>query len=210
MTPSMNQSIMTHSSSNMVAIGLPAILCIKLKSHLDDILSSQWTQPPSQGSNGHSILSDISKRKELKNSNKSDKKQKGQIIPSGLAITQHQVMWMTICSSSSNLFSLAMYHATSMRQLFSDYSTAYLCGHLHDGAGKIRRMQHLHQNGLAELELADWKHSRIFRILSFDHDIFSFTDFSWRKSSIFIHITHPPNWQLTNPEKQVIHIGSRI
>lgn len=97
-----------------------------------------------------------------------------------------------------------MYHATSMRQLFSDYSTAYLCGHLHDGAGKIRRMQHLHQNGLAELELADWKHSRIFRILSFDHDIFSFTDFSWRKSSIFIHITHPPNWQLTNPEKQPI------
>ena len=66
-------------------------------------------------------------------------------------------------------------------------------------------MQHLHKSGLAELELADWKHSRTFRILSFDHDLFSFTDFSWRKSSVFIHITNPPNWHLTNPEKQVIY-----
>lgn len=91
-----------------------------------------------------------------------------------------------------------------MRSFFAEYSLAYLCGHLHDGAGKITRMQHLHKSGLAELELADWKHSRTFRILSFDHDLFSFTDFSWRKSSLFIHITNPPNWQLTNPEKQPV------
>lgn len=106
-------------------------------------------------------------------------------------------------------FSLAMYHASQMREFFAEYSTAYLCGHLHDGAGQITRMQHLHKSGLAELELGDWKYNRKFRILSFDHDLFSFTDFYWRKSDTFIHITNPPNWLLTNPEKQPIgKIGS--
>ena len=97
-----------------------------------------------------------------------------------------------------------MHRATLMREVFAEYSTAYLCGHLHDGAGQIPKMQHVHQTGLTELELADWKVSRAFRIMSFDHDIFSFTDFRWSKSEIFIHVTNPPNRQLTNPEKQPV------
>ena len=61
----------------------------------------------------------------------------------------------------------------------------------------------MHRNGVAELELADWKKNRMFRILSFDHDIFSYTDQKWKNDGIYIHITNPPQWQLTNPSKQV-------
>jgi len=98
-----------------------------------------------------------------------------------------------------------LFGATSMRDLFASLSIAYLCGHLHNGGGVIPKMQHMHRNGVAELELADWKKNRIFRILSFDHDIFSYTDFKWiPNNSIYIHITNPPQWQLTNPSKQPV------
>jgi len=65
-------------------------------------------------------------------------------------------------------------------------------------------MQKLHSSGLAELELADWKKNRAFRILSFDHDLLSWTDMKWSKDGVFIHITNLPVWQLTNPDKQPV------
>ena len=99
---------------------------------------------------------------------------------------------------------LALFGSTAARNLFSSLSIAYLCGHLHNGGGVIPKMQHMHRNGVAELELADWKKNRMFRILSFDHDIFSYTDQKWKNEGIYIHITNPPQWQLTNPSKQVI------
>ena len=66
----------------------------------------------------------------------------------------------------------------------------------------------MHRNGVAELELADWKKNRMFRILSFDHDIFSYTDQKWKNQGIYIHITNPPQWQFTNPSRQVIFLIS--
>ena len=98
---------------------------------------------------------------------------------------------------------LALFGSTAARNLFSSLSIAYLCGHLHNGGGVIPKMQHMHRNGVAELELADWKKNRMFRILSFDHDIFSYTDQKWKDQGIYIHITNPPQWQLTNPSRQV-------
>ena len=112
---------------------------------------------------------------------------------------------LCVCNKSTVLIRLflAIYGATYMRDVFSSLSIAYLCGHLHNGGGVIPKMQHMHRNGVAELELADWKKNRAFRILSFDHDIFSYTDLRWKNDSIFVHITNPPQWHLTNPSKQV-------
>lgn len=87
------------------------------------------------------------------------------------------------------------------RDFIGSFATAYLAGHLHDA---VPRMQKLHSSGLAELELADWKKNRAFRILSFDHDLLSWTDMKWSKDGIYIHITNLPVWQLTNPDKQPV------
>jgi len=95
-----------------------------------------------------------------------------------------------------------MYHARQMRDIFGSMSLAYLCGHLHNGAGLVPHMQHMHSSGVAELELGDWKKNRVFRIMSMDHDLFAFSDHKWRESGIYTHIANPPEWRLTNPSKQ--------
>ena len=96
-----------------------------------------------------------------------------------------------------------MYHAREMRDIFGSMSLAYLCGHLHNGAGLVPQMQHMHSSGVAELELGDWKKNRVFRIMSMDHDLFAFSDHKWRDGGIYAHIANPPEWRLTNPSKQV-------
>ena len=102
-----------------------------------------------------------------------------------------------------------MYNAGKMREIFGSMSLAYLCGHLHNGAGLIPRMQHMHSTGVAELELSDWKKNRAFRIMTMDHDLFSFSDHKWSPSGIYVHISNPPEWRLTNPSKQV-RIGTFV
>lgn len=94
-----------------------------------------------------------------------------------------------------------MHRSYYYRDFMGKYATAYLCGHLHDA---VPRMQKIHSSGLAELELSDWKVNRIFRILSFDHDILSTTDFKWSSNGVYIHLTNLPKWQLTNPDKQPV------
>ena len=98
-----------------------------------------------------------------------------------------------------------MYHASQIRETFGSMALAYLCGHLHNGAGVIPQMQHMHSTGVAELELSDWKKNRVFRIMSFDHDLFSFSDHKWSTDGIYVHISNPPEWRLTNPSKQVVY-----
>lgn len=39
---------------------------------------------------------------------------------------------------------------------------AYLCGHLHTLFGLMRKMYTRHSNGMLELELGDWKISRMY------------------------------------------------
>eukprot|EP00118_Oscarella_pearsei_P016305 m.154559 g.154559 ORF g.154559 m.154559 type:complete len:263 (+) comp38641_c0_seq42:1153-1941(+) len=68
--------------------------------------------------------------------------------------------------------------------------TAYLCGHLHSLHGRANTMHILHETGHLELELADWKDNRRFRIVAIDHDLFSFGDFTFGKWPIVI-ITNP-------------------
>jgi hypothetical protein len=63
----------------------------------------------------------------------------------------------------------------SLRELLS--GGVYLCGHLHNFIGAADRMYTMHPNSnLLELELADWKDNRKYRILAFDQGFLSFSD----------------------------------
>lgn len=71
----------------------------------------------------------------------------------------------------------------------------YLCGHLHNLLGLGRRMYTKHHSGLLELELADWKDNRNFRIMAFDQGYFSFADAKFLQDSpnTVILVTNPKN-----------------
>lgn len=75
-----------------------------------------------------------------------------------------------------------------LRKLLST-GIAYFCGHLHKFPF-IRNMHALHNEGFMELELADWKLNRRYRIGAFDHDIFSFTDVEYPSPNAVI-FTNP-------------------
>ena len=53
---------------------------------------------------------------------------------------------------------------------------AYLSGHLHTLGGLAPRLYALHRSGTPELELADWKENRAWRLLAIDNGLLSFTD----------------------------------
>ncbi|XP_059485481.1 transmembrane protein 62-like [Neocloeon triangulifer] len=63
-----------------------------------------------------------------------------------------------------------------MRPLIGSSGVAYLCGHLHQLGGIVPNMYTLQKSGNLELELGDWKDNRMFRLLAFDHGLFSFVD----------------------------------
>ena len=53
---------------------------------------------------------------------------------------------------------------------------AYLSGHLHTLGGLAPRLYALHRSGTPELELADWKENRAWRLAAIDNGLLSFTD----------------------------------
>ena len=60
----------------------------------------------------------------------------------------------------------------------------------------MRSMHTRHLNGLLELELADWKVSRVFRIMAFDAGLLTFKDIKFSRSNenqVYILITNPKN-----------------
>lgn len=66
----------------------------------------------------------------------------------------------------------------SLRQMIREYDTslAYLCGHLHSLAGLIPHMYALQEDSFLELEVADWKNCRKYRVAAIDHGLLSFVD----------------------------------
>ncbi len=88
-------------------------------------------------------------------------------------------------SSSSSL------PGAPLANVLADFSTAYLCGHLHTLNEAVMRMYASYLRGLLELELADWKDHRTYRILAFDHDLLSFAD---------VHVDTWPAVVVTNPK----------
>uniref|UniRef100_A0A6J0V0Z2 Transmembrane protein 62 isoform X1 n=1 Tax=Pogona vitticeps TaxID=103695 RepID=A0A6J0V0Z2_9SAUR len=69
-------------------------------------------------------------------------------------------------------------------------ATAYLCGHFHTLGGLMPVLHTRHHHGTLELELADWKDNRKYRLLAFDHDLFSFTDVTFNEWPVVL-ITNP-------------------
>ncbi|NXW62996.1 TMM62 protein, partial [Eurystomus gularis] len=82
--------------------------------------------------------------------------------------------------------------APGIRQLMSS-ATAYLCGHLHTMGGLMPVLHSQHRGGTLELELGDWKDNRKYRILAFDHDLFSFADLNFEEWPVVL-ITNPKSF----------------
>lgn len=82
----------------------------------------------------------------------------------------------------------------------SDGSLAYLCGHLHTLGGLVPNMYTLHDKKFLELEVADWKSCRKYRVGAIDGGLFSFVDVD--------HGTWPVVL-ITNPKHALFHIPNR-
>ncbi|XP_037252008.1 transmembrane protein 62 isoform X2 [Falco biarmicus] len=82
--------------------------------------------------------------------------------------------------------------APGIRTLMSS-ATAYLCGHLHTLGGLMPALHSQHRGGTLELELGDWMDNRRYRILAFDHDLFSFADLNFEEWPVVL-ITNPKSF----------------
>uniref|UniRef100_A0A8C4XRB3 Transmembrane protein 62 n=1 Tax=Falco tinnunculus TaxID=100819 RepID=A0A8C4XRB3_FALTI len=82
--------------------------------------------------------------------------------------------------------------APGIRTLMSS-ATAYLCGHLHTLGGLMPALHSQHRGGTLELELGDWMDNRRYRILAFDHDLFSFSDLNFEEWPVVL-ITNPKSF----------------
>jgi hypothetical protein len=82
-------------------------------------------------------------------------------------------------------------------------STAYLCGHLHDLGGLLYSVYGRHRDGHIELELADWKFKRWYRVMAVDHDLVSFVDVQFDQWPVIL-ITNPKNSKYLVPKTEPI------
>lgn len=76
----------------------------------------------------------------------------------------------------------------------------YLCGHLHNLLGFLPEMYTSHRRGNMELELADWKDNRAYRIFAVDNGLFSFVDRTLSDDFPIILITNPKHSQFNSPK----------
>ncbi|XP_011498584.1 PREDICTED: transmembrane protein 62-like [Ceratosolen solmsi marchali] len=92
-----------------------------------------------------------------------------------------------------------------IRMIIGKYeeSLTYLCGHFHTLAGVVPNMYTLQKTGFLELELADWKDNRMYRLGVIDHGQFSFTDIEHRDWPVAL-VTNPKNAQFAMPHKENI------
>ena len=74
--------------------------------------------------------------------------------------------------------SSVIYQSSLVRNLLKSTGLVYMSGHLHDlMMFKARHLYTFHEDKSAlELELADWKHNRAYRLFAVDHGVFTFAD----------------------------------
>ncbi|XP_043584753.1 transmembrane protein 62-like isoform X2 [Bombus pyrosoma] len=82
-------------------------------------------------------------------------------------------------------------------------SMVYLCGHYHTLGGAVPNMYTLQRGGFLELELADWKDNRMYRLGAIDHGQFSFIDVKHKEWPVVL-ITNPKHALYTMPRKENI------
>lgn len=90
----------------------------------------------------------------------------------------------------------------SLEDLITSYNTSlvYLSGHLHTLSGISPTMYTLQMDKFLELEVADFKSTRRYRVAAVDHGIFSFVD---------VTHGHWPVILITNPKHSLFHIPHR-
>lgn len=82
-----------------------------------------------------------------------------------------------------------------------DEGYVYLSGHLHTLGGLAKNMYALQDTNFFELELADWKDNRMFRVAAFDHGLFSFIDIKHKDWPIIL-VTNPKDSMLNIEKKE--------
>ena len=92
---------------------------------------------------------------------------------------------------------------TSIRNIIggNKESMVYVCGHYHMLGGAVPNMYTLQQAGFLELELADWKDNRIYRLAAIDHGQFSFIDVKHGEWPVVL-ITNPKHALYTMPRRE--------
>lgn len=110
---------------------------------------------------------------------------------------------MSLESSSSNMTFWFGHYPTSLiitedgsniRQLMRNAS-AYFCGHLH-----LSGLHTRHKTGTYELELGDWKHNRMYRIVAVDSNVMAFSDQAFHEEPVII-FTNPQHARFPAPQK---------
>lgn len=92
---------------------------------------------------------------------------------------------------------------TNIRSILGSYreNMVYLCGHYHTFGNMIPNMYTLQKAGFLELELADWKNNRMYRLAAIDHGQFSFIDIKHNDWPVVL-ITNPKNVLFIMPQKE--------
>ncbi|XP_043209318.1 transmembrane protein 62-like [Amphibalanus amphitrite] len=88
--------------------------------------------------------------------------------------------------------------AAEVRSLMAG-SLAYLCGHLHTLAGLVKHMYTRQRSGTLELELADWRESRRYRLLAIDHGLFSISEVEFADQWPVVMVTNPKRADFNMP-----------
>lgn len=98
----------------------------------------------------------------------------------------------------------------SLKSMIGDYdaSLAYLSGHLHTLYGLLPHMYALQDDKFFELEVADWKDCRRYRVAAIDHGLLSFVDIDFGVWPIIL-ITNPKNalFQVPNRNEAKVQLG---
>lgn len=79
----------------------------------------------------------------------------------------------------------------------------YLSGHLHTMGGLMPKLYTMHRHGTPELELADFKENRFYRVLAFDNGLLSFTDQKLSDWPVVL-ITNPKNSHFLAPKVEPV------
>ena len=110
-------------------------------------------------------------------------------------VNHNYTLWFTHYPTTA----LSLNYNTALKPAIESTNTlAYLCGHLHHLGGISYTMYTRRPEGHLELELADWKVNRRYRIMAIDHDLLSFTDTSYMKWPVIL-VTNPKELSLSAP-----------
>ncbi|KAF4518801.1 hypothetical protein B566_EDAN005424 [Ephemera danica] len=91
-----------------------------------------------------------------------------------------------------------------LRDIIGRSGLAYLCGHLHKVGGLVPNMYVMQKAGHLELELADWKDNRMYRLGAIDHGLFNFIDIPHGEWPVIL-VTNPKHALYIMPDREPMY-----